>query len=146
MNPVVEGLVGGWSAGSIVNITSGQPLNFSNGNAYVMTGDPSQNAPSGYGFNPGVFANLPAYTPYNGPKVFPGVDGPVQWNIDAQLSKSFRLREGMNLQFRVEAYNLTNSIVWAPEDANFGDSQFGQRNLAQNNIGRTIQYSLRLSF
>jgi hypothetical protein len=146
LNPVVEGLVGGWSLSSIVNITSGQPLNFANGSAYVMAGDPSQNAPSGYAFNPGVFANLPAYTPYNGPKVFPGVDGPVQWNIDAQLSKSFRIREGMNLQFRAEAYNLTNSIVWAPEDANFGDSQFGQKNLAQNNIGRTIQYSLRLSF
>jgi hypothetical protein len=46
----------------------------------------------------------------------------------------------------MEAYNLTNSIMFAPADANFGDSSFGQVNLNQSNTGRTLQYAARLSF
>jgi hypothetical protein len=46
----------------------------------------------------------------------------------------------------MEAYNLTNSVVWANEDNGYGDSTFGEKNLSQNNIGRTLQYSLRLTF
>jgi hypothetical protein len=150
VNPWVDGVLGGWSASSIVNITSGKPLRFS-GN-YAATGNPAQNIPTGLGFNPNAFALLPDYALFSGPLVFPGVDGPVQWNIDAQLSKSFRIREGMRLQFRMEAYNLTNSIVFAPEDypygngTSYGDPTFGLKNLYQYNIGRTLQYSLRLSF
>jgi hypothetical protein len=144
MNPVLDGVLGGWSASSIISITSGKPLRM--GGSYIMTGNPAQNVPAGYGFNPGAFALLPAYTPQTAPQIFPGVDGPVQWNIDAQLSKSFRLREGIDLHFRMEAYNLTNSVVWASEDTGYGDSTFGQKNLAQSNIGRTLQYSLRLTF
>ena len=144
LNPVVDGFVGGWSASSIFNITSGSPLWFSN--PAVVTGDPSKNVPAGYGFNPNVFSLLPAFAPFNGPLEFPGVDGPVQWNIDAELSKSFRIREGMNLQFRIEAYNLTNSVNYQPEDSNYGDTTFGQKNLQPTSIGRTIQYSLRLTF
>ena len=146
VNPWVDGALGGWSFSSIVNITSGWPMVFTNGNPFVMSGDPKQNLPSGYAFNLNVFQNLPAYTPFYGPRVIPGVDGPVQWNIDGRLSKSFRIREGMNLQLRVEAYNLTNTVMFQPADSNFGDSSFGQLNTGQANIGRTIQYSLRFVF
>ncbi|MGH9325262.1 MAG: carboxypeptidase regulatory-like domain-containing protein [Terriglobia bacterium] len=145
-NPLLDGLLGGWSSSSIFSITSGQPLNFGYGNPFVLTGSPTQNVPQGYAFNPAAFANSPAYTPFAGPSVIPGVDGPVQWDIDAQLTKSFPLPHEMNLQFRVEAYNLTNSIMFAPADSGFGDSTFGQMNLGQSNLGRTIQYSLRFSF
>ena len=56
------------------------------------------------------------YQAFSGPLVFAGVDGPAQWNIDGRLSKSFRIREGMNLQFRMEAYNLTNSLMFTNPD------------------------------
>jgi hypothetical protein len=75
-----------------------------------------------------------------------GLDGPVHWDVDAALSKSFRIREGMHLQLRVEAYNLTNTVMFNAADSNFGDSNFGQSDPSQFNIGRTIQYSLRFVF
>jgi hypothetical protein len=37
------------------------------------------------------------------------VPGPDFWEIDASLSRDFRIREHMNVQFRVDAFNLTNS-------------------------------------
>jgi hypothetical protein len=52
----------------------------------------------------------------------------------------------MNLQFRLEAYNMTNTPIFNPGDSGYGDSTFGQKNLTQYNNDRTIQYSLRLLF
>ena len=143
-NPWVDGVLGGWSVSSIASINSGQPLRF--GGNYVVNGDPAQGAPQGYAFNPAAFANLPDFMAFHGPLVFAGVDGPVHWNIDGRLSKSFRVHEGMDLQFRMEFYNLTNSVMYTPADAGYGDSTFGQKNLGQSNIGRTLQYSLRFVF
>jgi hypothetical protein len=121
-------------------------LNLTNNDPFVLTGSPTQNVPAGYAFNPKVFASLPAYTPFAGPRVIAGVDGPVHWDIDGRLSKSFRIREGMNLQLRVEAYNLTNTVMFNAADSGFDDSNFGQKNQGQFNIGRTIQYSMRFVF
>jgi hypothetical protein len=146
VNPWVDGVLGGWSMSSFTTINSGQPLNLTNGNPFVLTGNPTQNVPAGFSFNPNVFANLPAYTPFAGPRVMAGLDGPVHWDVDAALSKSFRIREGMHLQLRVEAYNLTNTVMFNAADSNFGDSNFGQSDPSQFNIGRTIQYSLRFVF
>ena len=146
VNPWVDGALGGWSASSVANITSGQPLNLTNGNPFVLSGDPTKNVPVGYALNPNAFANLPAYTPFAGPRAIAGVDGPAHWNIDARLAKSFRIREGMNLQVRMEAYNLTNTVMFTEADSGFGDSNFGQKNQGQFNIGRTLQYSLRFVF
>jgi hypothetical protein len=100
-NPLIDGVLGGWSLGSILSISSGAPIVFSNGNPYVMAGDPSKNIPAGYGFNPNAFSNLPDFTPFTGPEVFPGVNGPLQWNLDANLSNSFPIRERLKLQFRI---------------------------------------------
>jgi hypothetical protein len=143
---LVNGVFGGWSLNSIVNINSGSAMVFTSGDPFVMTGDPTKNVPAGYAFNPAAFGDLPSFTAFNGPATFAGVNGPGSWNIDSNLSKSFVVREGMKLQFRAEAYNLTNSIVWSSASAAYHDSTFGQENLYQANVGRSMQYSLKLFF
>jgi hypothetical protein len=37
------------------------------------------------------------------------VQGPDSWEIDMSLSRDFRIRERMSVQFRVDAFNVTNS-------------------------------------
>ena len=145
-NRAEDAFLGGWSLSSIVTINSGGSLNFNGGNPFVTTGDPTQNVPAGYAFNPNVFQNPPDFTAFNGPATFPGVYGSMFWNIDASMSKSFQIWERLRLQFRLEAYNLTNSIQWSAPDSSFGDSTFGQLYQQQANSGRTVQYSLRLTF
>jgi hypothetical protein len=145
-NPWVDGALGGWSFSSITSISSGLPLNFTNGNPFLLVGDAKQDVPAGDAFNPNAFENLPAYTPWVGPRVINSIGGPMIWNIDARISKSFRIREWMNLQFRLEAYNMTNTPIFNPADSGYGDSTFGQKNLTQYNTDRTIQYSLRFLF
>lgn len=57
----------------------------------------------------------------------------------------------MKLQFRMDAFNLTNSIMFFSFDQllnpqGYGNSGFGQKYLGQSNVGRTLQYSLKFLF
>ena len=145
-NRLVDGVLGGWTLSSTYTLNAGAQIAISG--SYVMNGDPSQNAPMGYAFNPNAFKVLPAYTERTAPRSFPGVTAPVFWNIDASLGKTFSLTERWKLQFRMESYNLTNSIRFAPANNSFGSTTFGELNqgLANNTFGRTLQYAARLSF
>jgi hypothetical protein len=112
----------------------------------VVNGDPAISNPTPqHAFNTTAFSPLPAFTPRTAPLVYDGVKGPMHWNLDSSLAKNFQIREGMKLEFRAEAYNLTNSFIWGDPDSGFWDSTFGQ-STGQYNTGRQMQYTLRLIF
>jgi hypothetical protein len=69
----------------------------------------------------------------------------VYWNLDSTLTKNFPIKERMNVEFRFEAYNLTNSFVPSNPDMSGTSSTFGRRT-SQQNRGRETQFSLRLQF
>ena len=68
---------------------------------------------------------------------------------DASAIKNTRIREGMNFQFRFEAFNATNTPVFSsdpnltPTSANFGKLI---RDNGQNNAPRSLQFGFRLMF
>ena len=66
-------------------------------------------------------------------------------NVDATLSKFFPLSGRTRLEFKMEAYNLTNSFMASMPNANVTSSLFG-RSTGQANRGRELQYTLRLLF
>jgi hypothetical protein len=78
------------------------------------------------------------------------VPGPGFWGIDMALSRIFRVREGMNLEIRGEAFNLTNSFrAGAPGQATVvtgrnNTSQFGQILFAQD--PRIMQLAAKFVF
>jgi hypothetical protein len=75
------------------------------------------------------------------------ITGPIFWNLDGTLSKSFPIKERYNLEFRFEAYNLTNSLMWANPNMVIGNAQFGRSaTQATGNRGREMQYTLRFIF
>ena len=49
-----------------------------------------------------------------------GITGPIFWNVDGTVSKIFPIRERYKLEFRFEAYNLTNSLMWANPNLSLG--------------------------
>ncbi|MEK7753612.1 MAG: hypothetical protein AAB654_16940, partial [Acidobacteriota bacterium] len=87
----------------------------------------------------------PAYTPRANPWQYDGLTGPRNWNVDTTLSKSFNVTERLRLEFRLEAYNLTNSFIPTDPVTNIALGTLG-KSVNQSNKGREVQYTLRLHF
>jgi hypothetical protein len=66
-------------------------------------------------------------------------------NWDFSLGKSTAITERVNLQFRAEAFNIANRVMFSAPGTVLGTSQFGVVS-AQRNQPRLIQLSLRLNF
>lgn len=76
------------------------------------------------------------------------IPGPLQWNLDASAFKRFRIREGMEARFSIDAFNVFN------HPNNFGTN--GAQNFqtsggildtrGQSNLARQLQLSVRFSW
>ena len=55
------------------------------------------------------------------------------------------MTERLALEFRAEAFNLTNTPVFAPPNTSFGSPSFGVVN-SQANQPRVVQLALKLLF
>ena len=68
-------------------------------------------------------------------------------NYDLALARSFVFVEKTRLDFRAEAYNLTNSVHFGAPIANVNSANFGQATNTYPGLGaRTLQFTLRLVF
>jgi hypothetical protein len=142
---MVESLLGGWSFSPLFTCNSGTPILFSD-YSVVAPGSPKLEQPTRQAwFDVSKFAKQTAFTPRTNPWYYAGLNGPRQWNLDSTLSKSFRIMERLRAELRMEAYNLTNSILWANPNMAIDSALFGKV-LRQSNRGREFQYTLRVHF
>ena len=72
-------------------------------------------------------------------------DAPSIWTIDASLAKKTRIVGRYNLELRVEAFNLTNSVSFYSGDFNINSTTFG-RLTGTGNAARIVQFTVRFSF
>jgi len=72
------------------------------------------------------------------------VAGPGTWQFDASLSRTFQLRESQKLEFRAEAFNVTNSFRMNNPTTNFNSNTFGQVTTAKD--PRIMQFALKYVF
>jgi hypothetical protein len=66
-------------------------------------------------------------------------------NLDLSMFRDFPIRERLKLQFRAEAFNVTNTPVWGSPVANFSNANFGKV-LSTANGPRQMQLALKLRF
>ena len=165
-------VLGGWNFSSVITIQSGAALTIADTNAKNVFGISEDRAQLTGTCNKGQLVNrgtieskLNAYfnaTCFSAPPVIGAdgigtafgnsatgiVDGPAQANVDLAASKSMalnRLREGCELQFRAEFYNLLNHPQFANPDSNFSSPTFGVITSTSVNA-RMGQLALRLAF
>ena len=171
MNRVVNAVVGGWQASTILSIHSGFPLAIYNSDDTSNTGGrgarpncgqqqvfgrqnsfSSGGAFQGYqwmsaaGFSEpaqGTFGNCPAQGPVNGPGFT---------NTDLGLSKNFNLSESKYLQFRTDFLNTFNNVQLGHPDNNY-KCPFGQQCssgtfglIKTSQPARNIQFALKFYF
>jgi hypothetical protein len=145
MHPVLDAFVGGWQISGIFTYRSGEFLRFPQAD---VTGDPlaADPGPNGW-FNIASFRVPTAFTPRMNPWQYSDITGPIFWNTDGSLSKSFPIKERYRVELRLEAYNLTNSLMWANPNMTVGSATFGRSTAqATGNRGREIQYTARFHF
>jgi hypothetical protein len=84
---------------------------------------------------PGVFGNSGRNT----------LRGPGIQDLDVSISRNFLIKERMRLQFRVESFNLTNTVAFGLPNANVSGGSPGViTSLAAD--PRIMQFAARLSF
>jgi len=167
--PIKGRILGGWQVNGILTLRSGFPsdirvastppifttLNRPN----RVLGEPVLVANPGFNqyFNPRAFTVPPTVPDFRGAptRTFgnAGRDilrGPGSRNLDLSLFKSFRTTEKTSLQFRAEAFNLSNTPTFELPGARtpaltVGDPAFGKLTTSQT-VGRQIQFGLKLLF
>ena len=99
-------------------------------------------APDGYYANPAAFT-VPAAGEW-GDVGRHSVTGPRQFNLNAGVSRTFRMGERLNLDWRIDATNVLNRVTYSSLDMLVGSPQFGLPNRTNNM--RELQSTIRLRF
>ena len=84
-------------------------------------------------------------TTTSAPRTFSGARSDYTRGGDISLHKDTRLHERLVLQFRTEAFNISNRPVFGPPNASFGSPAFGVVS-AQANQPRILQFALKLIY
>jgi Carboxypeptidase regulatory-like domain len=173
MNKILDAVVGGWELTGTWRQTSGLPFSVSDGSRWATDWELSSFAtPNGNPIPAVVSAhNAPAISGPGGPNLWTNpsaalagfsetmagqtgsrnsLRGDGYFNIDSGLYKTFTMpyNEHHKLQFRWEAYNVTNTIRFDPNSANLSltsTAKFGQLT-GQLGSPRQMEFALRYSF
>ena len=122
----VDALIGGWQLTGVFTFNTGDYPRFGN---LVVTGNPCQNVPNGYYFNPQAFQPLPSGQTYvlrSNPLQYSCLTGPNFLNLDASILKNFHITEKWQAQLKMTAYNATNKLNLGDPDTNQSSPYFGQ--------------------
>jgi outer membrane receptor protein involved in Fe transport len=160
-NSVVNALIGGWNLNGVLSLNSGTPFDVGSGKDIAQTGN--YNYGNGYGYER---ANLVG-------SLYPGNKTPAEWinlasfqvpalgtfgnlgrdtlrsdwnkNLDLSLFRQFPIRERFRMEFRFEAFNVTNTPIWAVPVSSLEASNFGSVTHTAS-TPRQLQFGLKFYF
>jgi outer membrane receptor protein involved in Fe transport len=154
--PLVSALVSDWQINGILTHQSGQPFTVTVGAFDAGTGisnrrpnqvgDPHENVPAGFAFNPAAFVAPPA-----------GQFGSVgrntlradnYFNTDFAVLRNFRLSrlgEAGAIEFRAEFFNLLNNHSFTLPVSSLSNAAFG-RYVSNSTAPRVIQFVAKVRF
>jgi hypothetical protein len=121
-------LIGGWQLNGLLAWQTGFPLSVNGTSNFTglpypnLTGNPtlpsSQRSVKKW-FNTSAFTNPADYQIGTGPRELPATRAPGYTNVNASLTKNFKLWSTGVLQFRVEAFNVFNHPQLNAPNTNF---------------------------
>jgi hypothetical protein len=158
-NHVLNWIVGGWSLNAFGVVQTGFPLAISQPNNNSVIGA-SYQRPNATGIdpatsgstdsritdwlNPAAFSQAARFT-FGNISRFINVRGPSLFDFDLSLFKNFSIKDRVKTQFRVEAFNATNTVYFGNPNLTFTGSTFGVIT-SQINPPRMIQLGIRTTF
>lgn len=138
----------GWAVDWILTYSSGYPVN--QPDAVFTCG--SYDAPGGqteahwFNNNPECYQARKQYTLRTNPDRFSNIRMPTAPQLHASIEKTFWMTEKYSLQFRGEAFNLTNTAIQGAPNTDFKNPRFGELPVGQINFPRYVQIAAKLVF
>ena len=148
MNPVLDAVVGGWSLSTIYSFHSGAPLSW--GNLIYLGAPLNYNAENvSHSFDTAAFNTVSSQQLSQNFRYFPSQFNNLRVdhtnNVDLTLTKTFKIRERVRIQFRAESFNLCNKPLFGAANLTATSSSFSAITTQTNNP-RYIQFGLRVTF
>ena len=155
-NNFVGKLFNDWSLNAIINAQSGVPVavtQATNFNAFAGFGTqrpnlirnpnlPKNQQTTDQWFDIAAFTTAPQFTVGNASRN--PIRAPHYRNIDLGIIKRTNVTEKLNVEFRAEIFNLTNTPPLNSPNTSFGSAAFGTITTAGD--PRVIQFGLKLNF
>ena len=158
----LQALIGGWRASGILTEQSGQPLVFSapdtgpgnrpnwvtGVNPKLSTSRPDSQKVAAY-FNTGAFSAPAPWQFGDVSRTTGAVRSPGVKNLDFSLVKQTQLFERLNMEFRAEAFNTTNTPHFGLPDTNYADLNGNFGHLTSSLASpppREVQFAVKLRF
>jgi hypothetical protein len=159
MPKAADALLGGWDLTSTFRFATGLPQRLEAPNSLATYGFSILNAQINNLSSLSVPTRTPelwfnrdavtAPTPFtlgNAPRFLNELRADGTHHADVSIAKNFLLTERVRLQFRGEAFNVTNTPQFSPPGLTVGAADFGQVNGTRFNDRRNIQFGLKLLF
>ena len=144
----------GWQLSGIYRWSTGSYMTISAGLDRLLSGELNQRPDQVLG-NP--YGDRSSITRYLNPSAFAqpalgaignmgplNIEGPGFWQLDTALSRNFQFRESQKLEFRAEAFNVTNSLRRANPTTALNSNLFGQ--ITSDMGARVMQFALKYFF
>src|SRR5262249_39064942 len=155
-SPLSRAIIGGWQVNSIMTLQSGLPIPLQmptqswGANRPSVVAGKSDSAPQqslSQWFNTGAFSAPAPFTYGTVSRTLPDVSSDGVFNFDFSMFKNFTIREKYKLQFRAEAFNLTNTPTFDTPGTTYGSPTFGQVTAtAFFPKPRVVQFGLKMQF
>jgi hypothetical protein len=152
-NTTLRAVASNWRFSPIVKVMTGSYMNITTSTDRALNGTPNQKVnqilENPYGDKtPGSYLNPRAFAqPATGTIGTIGrnsIVGPGLWQFDIAVSRTFQLREQQKLEFRADAFNVTNSFQMNNPTTNLNSGNFGQVTSAKD--PRIMQFALKYVF
>jgi hypothetical protein len=147
--------ISGWEIGGLVRIQAGdavpvtQATNLNSNLGFAVQRPNRVSNPNDFAsrsasqwFNKLAFAQAPQFTIGNSSR--DPVRGPGLQEADLMLGKTFRITERVNLEFRAEAFNISNTPPLNDPNGSYGAAAFGTITTAGN--PRDLEFAAKIHF
>jgi hypothetical protein len=160
---VLSAIVGGWQVNNIISKFSGLPFTVTSSGSTLNAPGNSQtadlikptveifgaNGPGQKYFDITAFRAVGSDPDTNnrvrfGTAGYNILRGPTRFQWDAGLFRQFPITEKVNLQFRAEAFNFTNTPQWGNPNSNRDSGSFGENTTVSGE--RIFRFGLRIGF
>jgi hypothetical protein len=160
-NSVVGRIVGGWDLNTITTYYSGKPFQITDSSQTgygdtVVPNQLSQPATTGTRYLsatatfPNYIVNNGNYTKSvtnsNGNVGRNSVRGPGYFNLDVGVTRNIPIWREINLVFKAESFDVTNTPQWGQPVADVNNSGFGQIQSVLSTSNRSVRFSGRIAF